>query len=74
MHDYIDAVYDLTIAYKDAHEDVLPRKTAKSMPSKWLMPPQGNRDHRTGYYMHGYTLNTYCNVSVEQSTVWSWSN
>jgi hypothetical protein len=34
LHDYIDAVYDLTIAYKGANEDVLPRMPAKSMPGK----------------------------------------
>ncbi|KAK3698764.1 hypothetical protein QZH41_014517, partial [Actinostola sp. cb2023] len=49
LHDYIDAVYDLTIAYKDVDKDVLPRQTAKSMPN--FLESRGQQIH---VYCHRY--------------------
>lgn len=34
LSDHLDAIYDLTIAYRDKNEDLLPRKKAKSLPGK----------------------------------------
>ena len=33
--DYLDAVYDLTIAYSNSSESAVPRRPAPSMTGKW---------------------------------------
>ena len=37
--DYVDAVYDLTIAYSNDYEDITPRKQAPNMTGKWSPLP-----------------------------------